>query len=116
MIHIALDLTWHSNLVATLYSLASSLLRFKADNPGAWAFHCTQPAHAMMGMGFNFITSPDKLVPPPHAARSCLENSVVPGSRAEPESENATNSSTTVSRVRAAAVAIAVLGSLTLVG
>ena len=32
----------------------------------------------MMGMGFNFITSPDRIKPPPPAARSCLESSHVP--------------------------------------
>ncbi|KAL3763817.1 hypothetical protein ACHAWU_001877 [Discostella pseudostelligera] len=25
-------------------------IRFKANNPGAWLFHCTQPAHVIMGM------------------------------------------------------------------
>ena len=37
-----------------------------------------------MGMGFNFITSPDKIDPPPAASRSCLENSLLPGSDDEP--------------------------------
>lgn len=63
----------------TVLPLGWTAIRFKANNPGAWAFHCTQPSHAIMGMGFNFITSPDKLAPPPPAARSCLDNSLSSG-------------------------------------
>ncbi|KAL7541771.1 hypothetical protein ACHAWF_007015 [Thalassiosira exigua] len=71
-----------------LLPLGWTAIRFKADNPGAWAFHCTQPSHAIMGMGFNFITSPDKLESPPAAARSCLENSL-----SEPGAKGATERS-----------------------
>jgi len=31
-----------------------------------------------MGMGFNFIVSPDQIEEPPQSARSCVENSMVP--------------------------------------
>lgn len=67
----------HRDTVAVL-PRGWTAIRFKANNPGAWAFHCTQPAHAVMGMGFTFVTSPDRVAPPPPAARSCLENSQVP--------------------------------------
>lgn len=84
-------------------------IRFKANNPGAWSFHCTQPAHAMMGMGLTFITSPDKLESPPAAARSCLDNSLVPGT----ETPDA-NSSTMPPKFKAAAVAVSLVGGLAL--
>merc|ERR1719183_2825003 len=64
---------------ASVLPLGWTAIRFKANNPGVWAFHCTQPSHAIMGMGFNFISSPDKLEPPPSAARSCLDNSLSTG-------------------------------------
>lgn len=63
--------------------LGWAAIRFKANNPGAWAFHCTQPAHAIMGMGLNFVTSPDKLEPPPPATTSCLRTILVPESDEE---------------------------------
>ena len=49
--------------------------------------------HSQMGMGFSFITSPDMIDPPPPASRSCLENSLLPGSDDEPE-ENKTSGAT----------------------
>jgi len=103
---------------ASVLPLGWTAIRFKANNPGAWAFHCTQPSHAVMGMGFNFITAPDKLEPPPPAARSCLENSLVPGTKTETESENmpAEKSSALVPRFKAAAVAVTVLVGLSLLG
>jgi len=48
-----------------------AVLRFKADNPGVWAFHCTQNSHGVMGMGLNFVVSPDMLSLPPAGVRSC---------------------------------------------
>ena len=63
--------------------------------------------HSQMGMGFNFITSPDKIDPPPPAARSCLENSLLPGSDDEPEESSETSetsSSATFCRLSFSAV------------
>lgn len=94
--------------------LGWTAIRFKANNPGAWAFHCTQASHAMMGMGLNFITSPDMLEPPPLAARSCLDNSLVPGS-SQNNNEIESNSGTFV-KFKAAAVAVTVLGGFFLMG
>ena len=53
--------------------------RFRPQ-PGVWAFHCTQNAHLVMGMGLNFIVSPDKLGAPPPASTSCLNNGFTPES------------------------------------
>ncbi|EJK68654.1 hypothetical protein THAOC_10148 [Thalassiosira oceanica] len=51
--------------------------RFRPQ-PGVWAFHCSQNAHLVMGMGLNFIVSPDKLGAPPPASTSCLHNGFNP--------------------------------------
>lgn len=53
-------------------------VRFVADNPGAWPFHCTLAAHAVMGMGFTVVTSPDVLPPPPPGLSGCLQTSMNP--------------------------------------
>lgn len=62
----------------TLLPYGWTVIRFKAYNPGAWFFHCAQPAHAVMGMGVVLITSPDKMSLPPPGAYSCLESSLSP--------------------------------------
>ncbi|KAJ2718515.1 ferroxidase fet3 [Coemansia sp. Benny D115] len=36
-------------------------LRFKADNPGAWALHCHMDIHFGLGMAMTFIEAPDVL-------------------------------------------------------
>lgn len=41
-----------------------------------------------MGMGFNFIVSPDQLEEPPQSARSCVENSMVAESESDVPSTN----------------------------
>lgn len=53
-------------------------IRFEADNPGAWPFHCTMAAHAVMGMGFTILTSPELLPSPPPGLYSCMETSMNP--------------------------------------
>lgn len=63
----------------------------------------------MMGMGFNFITSPDSLEPPPAAARSCLDNSLSPGADNEGSENSSANSSGGVPSFMAAA-AVSMLG------
>jgi iron transport multicopper oxidase len=37
------------------------VLRFKADNPGVWFFHCHIDLHLVGGMASVLITAPDKL-------------------------------------------------------
>jgi L-ascorbate oxidase len=53
-------------------------VRFEADNPGAWPFHCALTAHAVMGMGFTILTSPQSLPPPPPSLYSCMATSTNP--------------------------------------
>eukprot|EP00546_Thalassionema_frauenfeldii_P010122 CAMPEP_0178929318 /NCGR_PEP_ID=MMETSP0786-20121207/20504_1 /TAXON_ID=186022 /ORGANISM="Thalassionema frauenfeldii, Strain CCMP 1798" /LENGTH=639 /DNA_ID=CAMNT_0020605503 /DNA_START=58 /DNA_END=1977 /DNA_ORIENTATION=- len=62
----------------SLLPLGWTAIRFRVNNPGVWPFHCTQPSHSMMGMGFQFVTSPDKLSPPPPGAYNCLLTSLDP--------------------------------------
>jgi FtsP/CotA-like multicopper oxidase with cupredoxin domain len=52
-------------------------IRFLANNPGVWAFHCTMNSHSVMGMGFNFVISPDLLEKPPQGIGSCLSTSLI---------------------------------------
>ncbi|CAB9507669.1 L-ascorbate oxidase [Seminavis robusta] len=42
----------------SVWPLGWTAVRFLADNVGAWPFHCAMAPHAVMGMGFNVITSP----------------------------------------------------------
>jgi len=58
-----------------------------------------------MGMGFTFITSPEKLEPPPPATYACLENSLVSGSEVR-----VTKSSSVLPNLKAVVVAVAMLG------
>lgn len=69
----------------------------------------------MMGMGFNFLTSPDKIEAPPLGSRTCLENSLVPGAEPAAPVKTVTNSSSR-DHIRAAVVAVTVLGGLSLLG
>ncbi|PQQ04902.1 L-ascorbate oxidase [Prunus yedoensis var. nudiflora] len=46
-------------------------LRFKADNPGAWAFHCHIESHFYMGMGVVFESGIDKVGKLPSSIMGC---------------------------------------------
>ncbi|CAM6100452.1 unnamed protein product [Calypogeia fissa] len=53
-----------------------AVIRFKADNPGAWLFHCHLDKHLSWGMETVFIvkdgeTSDQKLLPPPTTLNKC---------------------------------------------
>ncbi|XVF17195.1 hypothetical protein REPUB_Repub10bG0098300 [Reevesia pubescens] len=48
-------------------------LRFKADNPGAWAFHCHIESHFYMGMGVVFAEGIDKVGKLPSSIMGCGE-------------------------------------------
>ena len=48
-------------------------LRFKADNPGAWAFHCHIESHFDMGMGVVFAEGIEKLGKLPSSIMGCGE-------------------------------------------
>jgi len=62
----------------SVWPLGWTAVRFRADNVGAWPFHCAMTPHAVMGMGFNVITSPDMLSPPPPGLESCFQTSTNP--------------------------------------
>ncbi|KAJ1400822.1 Multicopper oxidase, copper-binding site [Sesbania bispinosa] len=40
---------------AVIFPYGWTALRFKADNPGVWAFHCHIEPHLHMGMGVIFL-------------------------------------------------------------
>ncbi|KAL8133163.1 L-ascorbate oxidase-like [Apium graveolens] len=46
-------------------------LRFRADNPGAWAFHCHIESHLFLGMGVVFAEGIDKLGKLPSSIYGC---------------------------------------------
>ncbi|GLJ51148.1 hypothetical protein SUGI_1088710 [Cryptomeria japonica] len=46
-------------------------IRFKADNPGVWAFHCHVEAHFFMGMGVIFAEGIEKVGKLTAAAMGC---------------------------------------------
>jgi L-ascorbate oxidase len=60
------------------WELGWTAIRFRANNAGAWPFHCTMAPHAVTGMGFNVITSPDMLTAPPPGLTSCFQTSMNP--------------------------------------
>jgi L-ascorbate oxidase len=49
-------------------------IRFVADNPGVWRFHCHMLSHLLMGMGFDIVTSPDKIGEPSDSVNTCASN------------------------------------------
>jgi len=46
-------------------------LRFKADNPGVWAFHCHIESHFFMGMGIVFEEGVDRVAQLPQQIMGC---------------------------------------------
>ncbi|KAJ2021667.1 ferroxidase fet3, partial [Coemansia sp. S610] len=38
-----------------------AILRFRADNPGVWLFHCHIDFHIMLGLQMTFVEAPDKI-------------------------------------------------------
>ncbi|TYG40672.1 hypothetical protein ES288_D12G111800v1 [Gossypium darwinii] len=46
-------------------------LRFKADNPGAWSFHCHIESHLFMGMGVVFAEGIEKVGKLPSSIMGC---------------------------------------------
>ena len=48
-------------------------LRFKADNPGVWAFHCHIESHFFMGMGVVFAEGIEKVGKLPSSIMGCGE-------------------------------------------
>eukprot|EP01018_Ginkgo_biloba_P037911 Gb_05999 [translate_table: standard] len=58
------------NTVA-LFPYGWTALRFRADNPGVWAFHCHLEAHFFMGMGVMFAEGIDKVGKVPRSSMGC---------------------------------------------
>ena len=63
----------------TLWPLQWVAIRFVANNPGVWFFHCHIPAHEMMGMGLHIVTSPDKVEDPPSSVTMCSNQALESG-------------------------------------
>ncbi|GAV86814.1 Cu-oxidase domain-containing protein/Cu-oxidase_2 domain-containing protein/Cu-oxidase_3 domain-containing protein [Cephalotus follicularis] len=56
-----------------LHPYGWTALRFKADNPGVWAFHCHIESHFYMGMGVVFEEGIDKVGKLPSSIMGCGE-------------------------------------------
>eukprot|EP00899_Mesostigma_viride_P000838 jgi/Mesvir1/10755/Mv13824-RA.1 len=46
-------------------------IRFVANNPGIWHFHCVIQAHLVLGMGLVFVVAPEMIPPPPEDIFLC---------------------------------------------
>ncbi|KAL2560654.1 hypothetical protein GLYMA_20G051900v4 [Glycine max] len=56
---------------AVIFPYGWTALRFKADNPGVWAFHCHIEPHLHMGMGVIFAEGVHKVGKIPRDALTC---------------------------------------------
>ncbi|PUZ60235.1 hypothetical protein GQ55_4G107800 [Panicum hallii var. hallii] len=56
---------------AVIFPYGWTALRFVADNPGVWAFHCHIEPHLHMGMGVVFAEAVDRVGKVPKEAVSC---------------------------------------------
>ncbi|RDX68855.1 L-ascorbate oxidase, partial [Mucuna pruriens] len=56
---------------AVIFPYGWTALRFKADNPGVWAFHCHIEPHLHMGMGVIFADAVHKVGKIPREALTC---------------------------------------------
>uniref|UniRef100_A0A0D3GHZ2 L-ascorbate oxidase n=1 Tax=Oryza barthii TaxID=65489 RepID=A0A0D3GHZ2_9ORYZ len=56
---------------AVIFPYGWTAIRFVADNPGVWAFHCHIEPHLHMGMGVIFAEAVDRVSELPKAAVSC---------------------------------------------
>ncbi|KAL2665643.1 hypothetical protein AAZV13_02G234800 [Glycine max] len=57
--------------IAVLFPYGWTALRFKADNPGVWAFHCHIEPHLHMGMGVIFAEAVQNVKSIPRDAFAC---------------------------------------------
>ena len=65
---------------ATLWPLGWTALRFLANNPGVWFFHCHITSHLTMGMSFAIIVEPDMIGDPSESVAFCGQTSLDPNS------------------------------------
>ncbi|KDP42892.1 hypothetical protein JCGZ_23834 [Jatropha curcas] len=56
---------------AVIFPYGWTALRFVADNPGVWAFHCHIEPHLHMGMGVVFAEGIEHIGEVPHEALAC---------------------------------------------
>lgn len=56
---------------AVIFPYGWTALRFVADNPGVWAFHCHIEPHLHMGMGVVFAEGIERVGEIPHEALAC---------------------------------------------
>lgn len=56
---------------AAVFPYGWTALRFVADNPGVWAFHCHIEPHLHMGMGVVFAEGVDRVRKVPHEGLTC---------------------------------------------
>jgi FtsP/CotA-like multicopper oxidase with cupredoxin domain len=55
----------------TLWPLQWTAIRFVADSPGVWLFHCHITAHQIMGMSFAIVVDPDDIGTPSESVEFC---------------------------------------------
>ena len=60
----------------SVYPLNWVAIRFVANNPGVWLFHCHILSHLVMGMGFTMLVQPDLLEEPSDSVRYCNDHSL----------------------------------------
>ncbi|KAJ1717857.1 ferroxidase fet3 [Coemansia biformis] len=46
----------------TIPPLSYAIVRFRADNPGVWLFHCHMQFHMDQGLGLTFIEAPYRII------------------------------------------------------
>ncbi|ORX66211.1 hypothetical protein DL89DRAFT_279237 [Linderina pennispora] len=59
-----------------------AVLRFRANNPGAWLFHCHIEYHAIRGLELTFVTAPGLLQNNTHLPEGLKENCIAQGIKA----------------------------------
>lgn len=62
-----------------LFPFGWTALRFRANNPGVWAFHCHVEAHFSMGMGVVFEEGVDRIGRLPTSIMGCGQSKVLLG-------------------------------------
>lgn len=60
----------------TLWPLQWTAVRFVADNPGVWLFHCHITSHQVMGMSFAIVVDPDDIGLPSESVAFCGKQSL----------------------------------------
>lgn len=56
---------WHKDTLVILGLGRYNIIRFKAENPGVWIFHCHNEGHMMQGMGMIIIVGDKEQFPKP---------------------------------------------------